>query len=179
VNETSLARLLQESRRLSDAAHDARVEWLAAAGSTALELRLLDRLDSAGGPASPHRLARPLLCTVSDLEGPLHAMQRRAWVAEVPATRGRPAAFEIRPLGRRVLASFRLAERELGAALECVLDEQELRAAVSVLCAVRGKLQGRQRRRRPRGRGATGRADFDRPRRAPATCVVVAGAAGA
>ncbi|HXW10258.1 MAG TPA: hypothetical protein VD737_06565 [Steroidobacteraceae bacterium] len=179
MNGTSLARLLQESRRLSDAAHDARVEWLADAGATALELRLLDRLESAGGPASPRRLARPLLCTVSDVEGPLRAMERRAWIAEVPVARGGPPAFEIRPLGRRALASFRLAERELGAALERVLDEQELRAALSVLAAVRGRLQGRQRRRRTRGRGATGRADFDRPRGASATWVVVAGASGA
>ena len=180
MKETSLGRLLQESRRLSDAARDARAEWLDRAGATVLELRLLERLESAGGPASPRRLARPLLCTASDVEGRLRAMQRRAWVAEVPMTRRGSVAFEIRPPGRRALASFRLAERELAAALECALDEQQLRATVSVLCAVRTNLQGsRQRRRRPRGRGATGRADFDRPRRAPGTCVVVGGAAGA
>ena len=177
MKQTSLVRLLQESRRLCDAAHDARSDWLDGAGSTALELRLLDQLESAGGPASSRRLARPLLCTASDVEDRLRLMQGRAWVAEVPAPAGRSSAFEIRPPGRHALASFRLLERELEAALESALDEHELRAAVAVLVAARGKLQGsRQRRRRPRGRGATGRADFDRPRRASGTCVVAAGA---
>ena len=177
MKETSMERLLQESRRLCDAAHDARSDWLDGAGATALELRLLERLESAGGRASPRRLARPLLCTTSDVEGRLRVMQGRAWVAAVPAPRGRSSAFEILPPGRRALASFRLVERELEAALESALDEQELRAAVAVLVAARGKLQGsRQRRRRPPGRGATGRADFDRPRRASGTCVVAAGA---
>ena len=45
MKESSLARLLQEFRGLSDAAHDAHAQLLAGVGATALELRLLNRLE--------------------------------------------------------------------------------------------------------------------------------------
>jgi DNA-binding MarR family transcriptional regulator len=180
VNESLLARLLQESRRLNDAAREARAQWLEDAGMTALELRLLDWLESAGSPLSPRHLARPLLRTASEIEGRLRAMQARAWVAEVARNGRRPAAFEICPAGRRALASFRLVERGFDTAFGSGLGEAELRAAVSLLCRVRGRLQsGRQRRRRARGRGAAVAGEFDRPRRTTASWAESAGATGA
>jgi DNA-binding MarR family transcriptional regulator len=165
VKGSLLVRLLQEARRLDHAAHEARVQWLEDAGMSALELRLLDRLEAAGTPVSPRRLARPLLRTASEIEARLRAMQARAWVTEVRVGR-RPVAFELCPAGRRALASFRLVEQQFDAALEGALGEPQLGVAVSLLCAVRGRLQGgRQRRRRPRARGAAVAVDFERPRR--------------
>jgi DNA-binding MarR family transcriptional regulator len=180
VNQCLLARLLQESRKLNDAAHEERAQWLEDAGATALELRLLDLLESAGGPVSPRRLARPLLRTASEIEGRLRAMQGRAWVTEVTGTGRAPAAFEVCTAGRRALASFRLAEHGCDTEVEGGLGEAELRAAVSLLRAVRGRLQsGRQRRRRARGRGAGAAGEFDRPRRTTGTLAEMAGATGA
>ena len=175
-----LERLLQESRRLSEAAHETRAQWLDDAGVTALDLLLLDRLEAAGGPVSPRQLARPLLRTASEIEDHLRAMQGRAWVVEVTRNDRRPAAFEVCPAGRRALASFRLAEHGFDTALEGGLGEAELRAAVSLLCTVRGRLQsGRQRRRRARGRGAAVAGELDRPRRTRGTWAEFAGATGA
>lgn len=180
LKRTSPSTLFEEVRRLAEAAQDARAERLEAAGVTALERRLLELLESARGPVAPLDLARPLLCRVSEVEDRLQALQDRGWVVESAATGRVPARFELGLAGQRAVVRLRRVERQLEAALECVLADEDVRATSSLLRAVRRRLQGdRQLRRRPRDRGATLAGDFERPRRtsgAGGACVGVTAA---
>ena len=170
MNAAALAQLMQEVQRLADAVRDARAEHLAERGVGAFDRRLLGLLESAGRPVTTHRLARRLLCPVSDVNERLRSLRERGWVAEAPMQRGHRATVELCPVGRRELEALRRAERQSEAVLDAAFDESTVRAATALLRAARGRLQGgRQRRGRARRRAVVVSAEPDRPRRALAT----------
>jgi hypothetical protein len=160
------SKLLREVLRLADAVREAHLERLEKTGLTDFDRRLLERLQSARRPVSPQRLARPLLCPSVEVERRLRVLQARTWVAEVAPTGRDTVAFELCAAGRRALAQVGELERPFETALECAVTDADLRAATSLLRVARGRLQnGRQPRRRVRGRGAGDADDLDRPRR--------------
>ena len=170
MNAATLAQLLQEVQRLADAVRDARAEHLEERGVDAFDRRLLGLLESARRPVTTHRLARRLLCPVSDVNQRLRALREHGWVAEVTVQHGHRATVELCPVGRRELEALRRAERQSEAVMDGVFDEATVRAAIVLLRAARGRLQGsRQRRGRARRREVVVSAEPDRPRRALAT----------
>jgi DNA-binding MarR family transcriptional regulator len=168
MSRTLVTELLQEVRRLSEAAHDARAERLAHSGLAVFERRLLELLH--GAPLSPQRLARSLLCPSSEVEAALVALRRRGWIDDVRSKDESPPAVSLSPAGRQALSSARQFERGLDAALESALNLDDLRGVIEVLRTVRRRLDGTHhaRRRLLRPRGASG---FEDRRREPGRAV--------
>jgi DNA-binding MarR family transcriptional regulator len=156
MSRTLVTELLQEVRRLTEAAHDARAERLAHSGLGAFERRLLELLH--GTPLSSQRLARSLLCPASEVEAAVAALRRRGWIEDIRSKDASPPTMQLSPAGRRALTSVRQVERGLDAALEAALNLDDLRAVIEVLRTARRRLDATHhaRRRLVRPRGASG-----------------------
>lgn len=173
MSRTLVTELLQEARRLSEAAHDARAERFARTGLGAFERRLLELLH--GAALSPRCLARSLLCPSSEVAAAVDALRRRGWIEDARST-DEPPSLTLSAAGRQALCSARQFERGLDAALESALDLGDLGDVIEVLRTARRRLDATHhaRRRFVRTRGAPG---FDDRRRESGRAV--AGVTGA
>lgn len=171
MSRTLVTELLQEARRLSEAAHDARAERLAHSGLGAFERRLLDLV--RGAPLSAQCLARSLLCPSAEIAAAVDTLRRRGWIEDVRSTDASPA-IALSAAGRQALCSATQFERGLDAALESALNLDDLRGVIEVLRTARRRLDATHhaRRRFVRTRGASG---FD-DRREPGRVAAVTGA---
>lgn len=149
--------LLLEVRRLSEAAHEAHAELLAASELGALERRLLDLLAATDGPRTAPQLARSMLCTNSTIEASLHALRAGALICQHCV--GSQHAYVLTTAGRAARCAVRQAELRLEEIVEADLDDDEVGRAIEVLRRARRRLDAARhapRLRRPADARAAG-----------------------
>lgn len=144
--------LLLEVRHLTEAAHDAQAELLAASGLGAGERRLLDVLAEAGAPCTTRELARTMLCASSTMEASLRALQQRAWIGERCDGSHSTRTYDLTAAGRAARRAFQRAEVRLEEVVEAILDDDEVGRAIELLRRARRRLDlvRQARRLRPR-----------------------------
>lgn len=138
----AVQRLLCESRRLFQAAGEARHDALAGAGVTPTERCLLEALAREVAPVTVATLARRALTPVADIARALDSLERRGWIDRRGDPR-RPSSEIVRlnDAGRATRRGLRADERALLLQLGVALDEQSVRAALTTLRELRRTLQ--------------------------------------
>lgn len=138
----TVQRLLCESRRLVEAAGEARDDTLAGAGVTPIERCLVEALAREDAPVTVAMLARRRLTPVADITRGLDRLDSRGWIDR----RGdhRQSSSEVVRLndaGRAAQRALQANERALLVQLGAVLDERSARAALATLRQLRRTLQ--------------------------------------
>lgn len=138
----TVQRLLCESRRVIQAAGEARDDTLAGAGVTPIERCLIEALAREDPPVTVATLARRALTPVADIARGLDRLDSRGWLER----RGdhRQSSSEVVRLndaGRATRRALRANERALLVQLGVDLDEQSVRAALATLRQLRRTLQ--------------------------------------
>lgn len=138
----TVQRLVCESRRLAQAAGEARDDTLAGAGVTPIERCLIEVLAREDAPISVATLARRTLTPVADIARGLDGLDSRGWLERRGDHRqsSRPDV-RLNGLGRATLRALRTRERDLLLQLGAVLDERSVQAALATLRRLRRTLQ--------------------------------------
>lgn len=138
----TVQRLLCESRRLFQAAGEARDDTLAGAGVTPIERCLIEALAREDAPVTVATLARRALTPVADIARGLDRLDSRGWLERRGDSRQSSSeAVRLNDVGRATRRELRANERAFLLQLGVVLDEGSVRAALATLRQLRRSLQ--------------------------------------